>query len=78
MIKIVVLNLVLLLLGCAGGTYSSDEGDDFDASICRNIPLGVEEYQALDPSIKAQKISCADLERCAALSGQTPPDIPCE
>jgi len=78
MIKIVVLNLVLLLPGCAGGTYSSDEGDDFDASICRNIPLGVEEYQALDPSIKAQKISCADLERCAALSGQTPPDIPCE
>ncbi|MGH7901244.1 MAG: hypothetical protein ACRENZ_05845 [Thermodesulfobacteriota bacterium] len=78
MIRISIAILILLFLGCAGGSYSSNEGDDFDASICRNIPLGVEEYQALDPSIKAQKISCADLERCAALSGQTPPDIPCE
>lgn len=78
MIKIVMAIFLLLSICCAGGTYSSNEGDDFDASICRNIPLGVEEYEALDPSIKAQKISCADLERCAALSGQTPPDIPCE
>ena len=47
MIRIFIAILILLFLGCASGTYSSNEGDDFDASICRNIPLGVEEYQAL-------------------------------
>lgn len=76
--KIVIVSL-MLILGCAGGSYSSKEGDGFDMSICNNIPLGIEEYEAMDPEIKAQKISCADLERCSAIAGQAaPPDVPCE
>lgn len=71
--------IMFLILGCAGGSYSSKEGEGFDMSICNNIPLGIEEYEAMDPEIKAQKISCADLERCSAIMGQAaPPDVPCE
>lgn len=68
---------LILFAGCAGGNYSSQK-DNFDMSICNKIPLSVEEYQAMDPKDKANKISCADLERCASISGQTPPNIPCE
>jgi hypothetical protein len=76
----ILIAILFLILGCAGGTYSSTEGDDgFDMRICNNIPLGIEEYEAMDPESKAQKISCADLERCSALAGQAaPPDVPCE
>jgi hypothetical protein len=77
--KITIIAVICLLVGCAGGSYSSKEGDGFDMSICNNIPLGIEEYEAMDPEIKAQKISCADLERCSAIAGQAaPPDVPCE
>jgi len=70
---------LFLFVGCAGGSYSSKEGDGFDMSICNNIPLGIEQFEAMDPESKAQKISCADLERCSALAGQAaPPDVPCE
>ncbi|MDA2921579.1 hypothetical protein MYX76_19145, partial [Desulfobacterota bacterium AH_259_B03_O07] len=64
---------LFLFVGCAGGSYSSKEGDGFDMSICNNIPIGIEEYEAMDPESKAQKISCADLERCSALAGQAAP-----
>ena len=71
--------IVFLILGCAGGSYSSKEGDGFDMSICNNIPLSIEEFEAMDPETKAQKISCADLEKCSAIAGQSaPPDVPCE
>ena len=71
--------IVFLILGCAGGSYSSKEGDGFDMSICNNIPLSIEEFEAMDPETKAQKISCADLEKCSAIAGQpAPPDVPCE
>jgi hypothetical protein len=77
--KRILVALISLILGCAGGSYSSKEVEGFDMSICNNIPLGIEEYEAMDPELKAQKISCADLERCSAIAGQAaPPDVPCE
>ncbi len=77
--KRLLIAVLLLFVGCAGGSYSSKEGDGFDMSICNNIPLGVEQFEAMDPESKAQKISCADLERCSAIAGQAaPPDVPCE
>lgn len=76
--KILILALILFA-GCAGENYSSQKGaNDFDMSICNKIPLSVEQYEAMDPKGKANKISCADLERCASISGQTPPNVPCE
>jgi hypothetical protein len=77
--KTALIAAIFLILGCAGGSYSSKENKGFDMSICNNIPLSVEEYEAMNPESKAQKISCADLERCSALMGQSaPPDVPCE
>jgi hypothetical protein len=77
--KMPLIAIVFLILGCAGGSYSSKKGDGFDMSICNNIPLSIEDFEAMDPEIKAQKISCADLERCSAIAGQAaPPDVPCE
>ncbi len=77
--KPTLIAIILLALGCAGGGYSSRESDGFDMSICNNIPLSIEEFEAMDPETKAQKISCADLERCSAIEGQAaPPDVPCE
>jgi hypothetical protein len=77
--KRALIAVAFLILGCAGGGYSSKEGDGFDMSICNNIPLSIEDFEAMDPETKAQKISCADLERCSAIAGQAaPPDVPCE
>ncbi len=77
--KRILIVTLFLFVGCAGGSYSSKEGDGFDMSICNKIPIGIEKYEAMDPESKAQKISCADLERCSALAGQAaPPDVPCE
>jgi len=77
-----LLVVLLLLAGCAGGSYSTDstkgEGGQFDPATCNNIPLSIEEYQALGSGGKVPLIKCSDLERCASISGQTPPDIPCE
>lgn len=65
----------LLSIGCAG----QQAGDDgFDASVCNNIPVGVEALAAADPEDKAFKISCADLESCTEMMGwDAPPDVPC-
>jgi len=77
--KTMLIATFMMFIGCAGGSYSSKEGDGFDMSICNNIPIGIEAYEAMDPESKAQKISCADLERCSAIAGQAaPPNVPCE
>ena len=77
--KKTLIAITFLMLGCAGGSYSSKENKGFDMSICNNIPLSIEDFEAMDPETKAQKISCADLERCSAIAGQAaPPDVPCE
>ena len=77
--KKTLIAIAFLMLGCAGGSYSSKENKGFDMSICNNIPLSIEDFEAMDPETKAQKISCADLEKCSALMGQAaPPDVPCE
>jgi hypothetical protein len=77
--KNALIAIIFLILGCAGGGYSSKESKGFDMSICNNIPLSIEDFEAMDPEIKAQKISCADLGRCSAIAGQAaPPDVPCE
>lgn len=79
--KILIVGLILFT-GCAGGNYSSssskEDSGQFNPDTCANIPLSIEEYQALGSSGKKQIIKCSDLERCASISGQTPPDIPCE
>jgi hypothetical protein len=78
--KRLVIAGLLFLLACAGGSYSntsSTEGSQ--PNVCAKVPIGIEAYQYMDPSVKSQKISCADLERCAALYGQgAPPNVPCE
>ncbi|MEW6144619.1 MAG: hypothetical protein AB1598_06320 [Thermodesulfobacteriota bacterium] len=64
---------------CAAQNGTAQKEDDFDMSICNNIPVGVEAYEAMDPESKQDKISCADLERCASYMGwDTPPNVPCE
>ena len=77
--RIILLGLILLS-GCAGGGYLSYEDiNGFQSNICANIPVGVEGFQYLDPSLKHLKISCADVERCASLYGYgTPLNVPCE
>ncbi len=73
---------VILFSGCAGGNYSTKQDTgQFDPNTCKNIPLGVEEYQkiGLGPSGEKKIIKCSDLEKCAAYyGGQIPPNIPCE
>jgi len=77
-----LLAVLFLLAGCAGGSSPTDstkgEGGQFDPATCNNIPLSIEEYQALGSGGKIPLIKCSDLERCASISGQIPPDIPCE
>lgn len=66
----------LALGACAGQQAAEDDG--FDASICNNIPVGVEALAAADPEDKAFSISCADLERCTdIMAWDAPPDVPC-
>lgn len=77
--KTVLIAIAFSTLGCAGAGYSSREGDGFDMSICNNIPLSIEQFEAMNPETKTQKISCADLEKCSAIAGQpAPPDVPCQ
>jgi hypothetical protein len=78
--RIVLFELILLFLsGCAGGSYiANNDTNEFQPNVCANIPIGVEGFQYLDPSLK-KKISCADLARCASLYGYgTPLNVPCE
>jgi len=68
-----------VLGACAGQNQQAQQDDGFDMSICNNIPVSVEAYEAMDPADKQNKISCADLERCASYMGNdTPPNVPCE
>ncbi len=78
--KSIVLSGLILLSGCAGGGYiASKDTDGFQPNVCANIPVGIEGFQYMDPSLKHLKISCADLSRCASLYGYgTPPNVPCE
>jgi hypothetical protein len=78
--KRLVIAGLILVLACAGGSYSTTgRSGGFQPNVCANIPIGVEAYRYMDPSVKGQKISCADLARCAALYGQgAPPNVPCE
>lgn len=64
---------------CAGQNQQAQQDEGFDMSICNNIPVGVEAYEAMDPESKQDKISCADLERCTSYMGwDAPPNVPCE
>ena len=51
--KLIAVPLFLfLLLACAG---QSAKQDDFNASICNNIPVGIEKLAAIDPETKSLK-----------------------
>jgi hypothetical protein len=78
--KKVLLAGLILISACAGGNYSArEDGDGFKPSMCANIPIGVEQFQYLDPSLKGKKISCAALARCTSLYAlPAPPNVPCE
>lgn len=74
--QVVGICLFVLSIGCAGQQAQQDDG--FDASICNNIPVGIEGAIAMDPDSKEFKISCADLERCTSIMGwDAPPNVPC-
>ncbi len=77
--KIILFGLIFLS-GCAGGGYLvSKNTNGFQPNVCANIPVGIEGFQYLDPSLKNKKISCADVERCASLYGYgTPLNVPCD
>ena len=67
---------LFLLAACAGQNTGQD---DFDASICNKIPVGVEKLAAIDPNNPEFHISCDDLARCTSIMGwSAPPDIPCQ
>ena len=73
--KALVIMAFVISAGCTGQQFPDD---GFDASICNNIPVGVEALAAADPEDKAFKISCADLERCTeVMAWDAPPDVPC-
>jgi len=74
--SLVVVPLLFFLSSCAGQSASQD---DFDASVCNKIPVGVEKLAAIDPDNKEFHISCADLERCTSVMGwDAPPNVPCQ
>ena len=74
--QVVGIFLFVISIGCAGQQAPEDGG--FDASVCNNIPVGIETAVAADPESKAFKISCADLARCTELMNwDAPPDVPC-
>ena len=68
----------LALGACAGQNQMAQQSGHFNMSICNNIPVGVEDYEAINPASKQAKISCADLEECASYMGlSAPPNVPC-
>ncbi len=71
---------LIFLSGCGGESYHARNSDRvFKPDVCLNIPVGIEKFQYLDPSVKHLKISCADVARCAAQTGQGAPlNVPCE
>jgi len=75
--KFMVIPLFLFVLGACAGQSATQ--DNFDASVCNKIPVGVEKLAAIDPDNKEFHISCADLERCTSLMGWgAPPNVPCQ
>lgn len=78
--KIILISGLMFLSACGGESYSARNSNDvFKSDVCLNIPVGVERFQYLDPSLKHLKISCADVARCAAQTGQgAPANVPCE
>jgi len=77
---IIIVALALIIYACAGGNYTADHsGKGFNPRNCLNVPIGIESFQYMDPSLKNRKISCATLAKCAAIMGQgAPPNVPCE
>jgi hypothetical protein len=71
---------LLFLISCAGSSYTDTESEKgFIPRDCLNMPVGIEGFQYLDPSLKNRKISCDALARCATLMGQgAPSNVPCE
>ena len=78
--KIIMTPLLLFMCACAGGSYTDYHGSDgFNPRECLNVPIGIESFQYMDPSLKNRKISCATLAKCAAfMGGGAPPNVPCE
>lgn len=59
-------------------TPAAQQGGGFDPSICNNIPVGIEAFEAMNPDSTQDKISCADVERCTDMMGwDSPPNVPC-
>ncbi len=76
MFRVLILALICLA-GCV--RYQAENTDRFNLGVCMNVPVGVEGFQYLDPSLKDRKISCADVARCASLFAlPAPPNVPCE
>ncbi|GIW46910.1 MAG: hypothetical protein KatS3mg078_0787 [Deltaproteobacteria bacterium] len=76
MLRMLILAL-MFLTGCVG--YQAKKTPGFNPSVCMNVPVGIEGFQYLDPSLKDKKISCADAARCASLFAlPAPPNVPCE
>lgn len=75
-IKIMIALLILLFFSCAGLDYTGNGIRQRD--ICTRVPVGIEGFQYMDPSLKDLKISCRDVARCAALTGGAPANVPCE
>ena len=74
--SLVIVPVLFFLISCAG---QSTPQDDFDASVCNKIPVGVEKLAAVDPENKEFHISCADLARCTSVMGwNAPPNVPCQ
>ncbi len=75
-IPVVVSLFLFFISSCAGQSASQD---DFNASVCNKIPVGVEKFAAIDPDNKEFHISCADLARCTSVMGwDAPPNVPCQ
>ena len=54
--------IFVISIGCAGQQQAAQD-DGFDASICNDVPVGIEAVVASDPETSAFKISCADLQK---------------
>jgi hypothetical protein len=78
--RIIVIAGLMFLSACVGGHHTAREGEEgFKPDVCLNVPVGIEKFQYMDPSLRHKKISCADVARCAAQTGRgAPADIPCE
>jgi len=78
----VIVALLIFLFSCVGGGRTAKENGNGlrlrQKDICARIPVGIGRFQYMDPSLKNLKISCRDVARCAALTGGTPVNVPCE